>query len=206
MRRREMLEFAVLGLLHESPMHGYELRRQLNSRLGAFRALSFGTLYPCLARLQSQGLVSPTQDSAGRATGRRQRITYRLTDEGRAAFADRVDRVDPGSWEDDAFDVRVAFFARTEREVRLRILEGRRARLVERMAVMREDRAGLGVIDSWTAALHAHGEDEAMAAVRWLDELIAAERSGPSSRPGTLTDPNHPAFNPPDQSGSKENP
>ncbi len=206
MRRREMLEFAVLGLLHESPMHGYELRRQLNSRLGAFRALSFGTLYPCLARLQSQGLVSPTQDSAGRATGRRQRITYRLTDEGRAAFADRVDRVDPGSWEDDAFDVRVAFFARTEREVRLRILEGRRARLVERMAAMRDDRAGLGVLDSWTAALHAHGEDEALAAVRWLDELIAAERSAPTARPGTLTDPNHPAFNPPDQSRSKENP
>ena len=38
-RRTELLEFSVLGLLHEGPMHGYELRRRLNSALGAFRAL-----------------------------------------------------------------------------------------------------------------------------------------------------------------------
>ena len=32
-RRTELLEFAVLGLLHESPMHGYELRKRLNTCL-----------------------------------------------------------------------------------------------------------------------------------------------------------------------------
>ena len=50
-RRSELLEFAVLGLLHESPMHGYELRKRLNAALGVFRALSYGTLYPCLREL-----------------------------------------------------------------------------------------------------------------------------------------------------------
>ena len=172
-----MLEFAVLGLLHESPMHGYELRRQLNSRLGAFRALSFGTLYPCLARLQSQGLVSPTQDSADRSTGRRQRITYRLTDEGREAFADRVGRVDPGSWEDDAFDVRVAFFARTEREVRLRILEGRRLRLQERLERSREQaKDSRSTRDSYIAELFRHDIESTEREVRWVNELIEIER------------------------------
>ena len=46
-----MLEIAVLGLLNESPMHGYELRKRLATLLGAFRAFSYGSLYPTLRRL-----------------------------------------------------------------------------------------------------------------------------------------------------------
>ena len=45
-RRARLLELAVLGLLHEAPMHGYELRKRLNTVLGPFRALSYGSLYP----------------------------------------------------------------------------------------------------------------------------------------------------------------
>ena len=39
-----MLELAILGLLLESPMHGYELRKRLTGLLGAFRAFSYGSL------------------------------------------------------------------------------------------------------------------------------------------------------------------
>ena len=42
--RSDVLELAVLGLLHEAPMHGYELRKRLTAVLGPFRALSYGTL------------------------------------------------------------------------------------------------------------------------------------------------------------------
>ena len=54
-RRSGILEFAVLGLLRESPMHGYELRKRLNTSLGVFRAFSYGTLYPCLKTLVANG-------------------------------------------------------------------------------------------------------------------------------------------------------
>ena len=81
MRRRALLDFAVLGLLHESPMHGYELRRRLNAALGAFRALSFGTLYPCLKALLQAGLI--VEDAQVAPTGKRPRITYALTEAGR---------------------------------------------------------------------------------------------------------------------------
>lgn len=200
-----MLEFAVLGLLHDTPLHGYELRRRLNIRLGVFRALSFGTLYPCLASLQGQGLVSVDRDEPATTSSRRQRITYTLTDEGRAAFATLADRSDPGSWEDNAFDVRLAFFARTERQVRMRILQGRRARLAERLAAMRDERSQDPVLDRWTAALHARGEDTLERSATWIDELIEAERRAPRALPGTLADPTHPAFNPPTQPPTKEN-
>src|ERR1700733_13034861 len=49
--RSGVLELAVLGLLHESPMHGYELSKRLNTMLGAFRAFSYGSLYPCLKQM-----------------------------------------------------------------------------------------------------------------------------------------------------------
>ena len=56
-----MLELAVLGLLLEAPMHGYELRKQLITKLGAFRAaISYGSLYPTLRRLQTDGLITET--------------------------------------------------------------------------------------------------------------------------------------------------
>ena len=39
-----MLEFAILGLLHQSPMHGYELRKQLSQVLGGLRSISSGLI------------------------------------------------------------------------------------------------------------------------------------------------------------------
>src|ERR1700742_895809 len=62
-RRCRMLELAVLGLLHDSPMHGYELRKRLTGLLGAFRAFSFGSLYPTLRRLQRSGFIVEEDDS-----------------------------------------------------------------------------------------------------------------------------------------------
>ena len=60
--RSGVLELAVLGLLNGTPMHGYELRKRLYTVLGAFRALSYGSLYPCLHELQDAGLITAEQD------------------------------------------------------------------------------------------------------------------------------------------------
>src|SRR5579862_7098225 len=62
-QRSGALELAVLGVLHETPMHGYELRKRLNSLLGAFRAFGYGSLYPCLKELLAQGLITEEQPS-----------------------------------------------------------------------------------------------------------------------------------------------
>ena len=59
-KRAHVLQFAVLGLLHEGPMHGYELRKRLNSVLGTFRAISYGSLYPCLKEMLAAGLSPRT--------------------------------------------------------------------------------------------------------------------------------------------------
>ncbi len=180
-RRGELLEFAVLGLLHESPMHGYELRKRLNTALGAFRALSYGSLYPCLRDLLGKGWIF---EASGGGTdvlsgSRRARIVYELTADGKERFQDMAESAGPTSWDDEEFDVHFAFFARTKSEVRLRILEGRRSRLEERLANIRTASArNRERMDLYTAALQRHGEESAEREVRWLEELITAERRG----------------------------
>ena len=133
---RAALEFAVLGLLHEGPTHGYDLRRRLNTALGPFRALSYGTLYPALKGLLDRGLIAQASDPVP-ARGKRPRVVYELTAAGKEHFAGLVARSDASSWDDDGFDVRFAFFTRTERDVRIRILEGRRSRVEENLERVR---------------------------------------------------------------------
>lgn len=175
-----MLEFAILGLLHEGPLHGYELRKRLTTALGIFRALSYGSLYPALKGLVADGHLTETEDRAPTTTSaasRRTRITYQLTTEGKEHFQELVAASGPDTWEDDDFDVRFAFFSRTEAQVRLRILEGRRSRLEERLARVQEVSArNRERLDSYTLALQQHGEETAAREVRWLEELIHAER------------------------------
>lgn len=52
-----MLDLALLGLLKERPMHGYDLRKRLREDFGALASVSFGSLYPALARLERAGAV-----------------------------------------------------------------------------------------------------------------------------------------------------
>ena len=194
-RRSALLELAILGLLHDSPMHGYELRKRLNAVLGAFRALSFGTLYPCLRDLVERGWIAENAapaDVAGAhqvGTGsRRARIVYKLTAEGKDQLNALLSQSGPSAWEDDTFNVHFAFFARTEADVRLRILEGRRSRLEERLDAFRSAAAQRRErLDLYTAELQRHGLDSAEREVRWLSELIETERSStpPSGPPPT---------------------
>jgi DNA-binding PadR family transcriptional regulator len=179
--RSGVLELAVLGLLHRTPMHGYELSRQLNSVLGPFRAVAFGTLYPCLADLTERGLIvaeSDEETSATRGTrARRSRKVYRLTAEGKERFQDLLAESGPTSWEDESFGVHFAFFGQTRADIRLRILEGRRSKLEERLDSVRAAFARTRErVDSYTLELHRHGLESVEREVRWLNELIASER------------------------------
>ena len=175
-RRAALLEFAVLGLLHDGPLHGYELRKRLTTALGIFRALSYGSLYPALRQLLDSGWIHETTEASD-GSSKRPRITYELTADGKEHFQDLVAASGPDAWDDDDFDVRFAFFSRTEAQVRLRILEGRRSRLEERLANIRDaSQARRERMDSYTLALQQHGEERAEREVRWLEELIVAER------------------------------
>ena len=175
-----MLEIAVLGLLNESPMHGYELRKRLSTLLGAFRAFSYGSLYPTLRRLLEAGWISEeaSLDVAAGARSRRGKRVYRLTAEGKEHLADLLADVGPDAFDDEGFGARLAFFAHTRSDIRLQILEGRRRRVEERRDGMRSALARTGErFDRYTRELQQHGLDSVDREVRWLDELIQHETS-----------------------------
>ena len=201
-RRADVLELAVLGLLHESPMHGYVLRKRLNALLGTFRALSYGTLYPCLRSLLDRGWIAAADavdPSAAPLSGRRARIVYQLTADGKERFAEIVSHPGPAAWEDERFDVHFAFFSRTDAATRLQILEGRRSRMTERLEGFRASTARARErLDSYTLELHRHGVESVEREVRWLTELIDTERA--SRMTHSPVDDNRPAPQTPDHS------
>jgi DNA-binding PadR family transcriptional regulator len=171
-RKGATLELAVLGLLQETPLHGYELRKRLNLLLGWTRLLSYGSLYPALKRMLRAGWI--TEVATTSALSRRQRIVYQITPAGIEFFTTEITEAGPTAWEDETFNMRFAFSSRTDAAVRLRILEGRRSRLQERL-----DRARTlhGEDDRYVSELRRHSIESVEREVRWLTELIEAERS-----------------------------
>jgi DNA-binding PadR family transcriptional regulator len=163
-------------------MHGYELRKQLNGVLGWGRVLSYGSLYPALKKMLRAGLITeyiapPAASGKPTSVSRRQRIVYELTPAGNERFEKLMADAGPAAWEDDNFDVRFAFFSRTDMEIRLRILEGRRARLEERLARVQSQLARTKKeMDAYAAELQRHGVESVEREVRWLSGLIDEER------------------------------
>ena len=151
-----MLDLAILGLLEERELHGYEIRKQLRDSLGLLANVSFGSLYPALARLERAGAVEATEESgdlgapsaaarapvpltgslsgeramlrARRHTGtraRRSRKVYRITDAGRAMFAELLTGSTTGE-DDRSFGLRLAFARHLAPQSRIALLERRR--------------------------------------------------------------------------------
>src|SRR5438270_754650 len=175
-------------------MHGYELRKQLTAKLGAIRAaISYGSLYPTLRRLPASGLMTEQAPPAGQAavevpplTSRRGRVVYKITAEGKERFQELLAQAGPETYDDPGFGVHFAFFSRTDQDTRLRILEGRRRRIEERREGLRETLARAAErLDAYTLELQRHGLDACDREVRWLEELIATERSGGQPGRGT---------------------
>jgi DNA-binding PadR family transcriptional regulator len=175
-----MLEIAVLGLLNESPMHGYELRKRLATLLGTFRAFSYGSLYPTLRRLSEAGWITEEApiESVTAVRSRRGKRVYQLTAEGKEHLASLLSEVGPDAFDDEGFGARLAFFAQTRSDIRLQILEGRRRRVEEQRDGMKSSLARAGErFDRYTRELQEHGLESVDREVRWLNELIEHERS-----------------------------
>ena len=88
-RERGDVRAAIIALLAEEPMHGYQIITELTERSGGVWTPSPGSVYPTLQALEDQGLVT-----ADKSEGRR---VFSLTSEGRAAAAEVSDG--PAPWE-----------------------------------------------------------------------------------------------------------
>jgi DNA-binding PadR family transcriptional regulator len=121
--------------------------------------------------------------SVSPGVSRRQRIVYQITPEGAKFFGDQITEAGPAAWEDENFNMRFAFFSRTSADVRLRILEGRRQRLQERLDRARTTQRGGRNGDRYVTELQRHSIESVERVVRWLTDLIDAERGAPGREP-----------------------
>jgi DNA-binding PadR family transcriptional regulator len=175
-----VIDLAILGLLKERSMHGYQLKKSLSETLGPLFAVSYGALYPALKRLKAAGAV---EEVFPKTEVRRRKNVYRLTPEGHRMFDRLVEATErAGAVDDDGFRVRLAFFRHLAPETRLGLLERRKAALTERLAELRTRLSAYRErVDAYTLSLMRHGMDSTERDIDWVDGMIAAERR--ASRP-----------------------
>ena len=188
-----MIELAILGVLKESELHGYELKKRLREVLGPLSSVSFGSLYPALARLEAAGAVkaveaadvatvttmpmtgSFTGEAAAFRAARRKSVrgprgkkVYGITEVGDARLCELI--ADPTD-DDRVFNVKLAFCRFCEPAIRLSLLQRRRDALAAQLA----ERKPKKVADRYLKALMEHDTESIERDIAWLDRLIESE-------------------------------
>lgn len=200
-----LLDLSLLGLLADQPLHGYELSKRLRDLGDGRSAVSFGSLYPALGRLDKQGLVTSTTtdeaahtpmtgslgaevarlrtaSTAATGRGRRNRKVYAITDLGRARLRDYLEE---SAADDRTFAVQLAFCRHLDDDHRLSLLLRRRRELAERLGnddPRPRDRYRLALRDRDRLATEAE--------IAWLEHLIDEEQrlATAASLPSTTGD------------------
>ena len=201
-----MLELAVLGLLKEQPLHGYELKKRLGETLGFLWGVSYGSLYPALRRLERDGAIesvapagavpapiAPTGSVTGDLAaarlrsvadrlatgGRRTRKAYRITERGEAQLLELLMADDERADDERAFALKLAFCRHLPDDSRLQLLERRRQSLVERLDGARRPSRTITSIsdDRYTRSLREHRTRSTQRDLEWIEELIALEHA-----------------------------
>ena len=197
-----MLDLAILGLLDREPLHGYELKKRLRALLGRTSAVSFGSLYPALGRLEKDGAVSAVDASPGEpeipATGalsgemaafrarRRPRVgrrgargkkVYAITDTGRERLQQLLgDEPAGGRTADGEFRLRVAFCRLLPPPQRRGLFASRRRQVAADLDdAMARAGAAPPEADPYVRFLHQHDVESLRHELAWLDQLIDHE-------------------------------
>ena len=188
-----MLDLAILGLLKEQPLHGYELRKRLGEALGSLWGISYGSLYPALRRLERDGCIESVAPGAavvpipatgsldgdlaaarqrqGPTTSRRTRKAYRITERGDGRFEELLLADDAGD-DERTFALKLVLCRHLEPAARLELLQRRRAVLAEGLAHAR--RSGTRG-DRYARSLFEHRTQSTQRDLEWIEALIVAE-------------------------------
>jgi DNA-binding PadR family transcriptional regulator len=209
-----MIDLAILGLLTEQELHGYELKKRLGELLSSRASISFGSLYPALARLEAQGCVKAVEQhtkvpnapmsgslagelaafrtrvrESGLVKGGRGKKVYGITETGRERLVELL--ADPDVSDDREFTLRVAFAAHLPDAERLELFERRRTELLGRRDDLRRrssEPRRTTRSHTYLGALLERDAENLAHDLAWLDRLIDAERT----RTAGAADPAHP--------------
>jgi DNA-binding PadR family transcriptional regulator len=174
MPRATQTDLAVLAVLSIEPMTGYAVRDAIRVHLGAFWSESFGQIYPALARLRAEGLVTAGDgDRSGSST-------HSLTPTGRARLVELMGEPPTAAPPRNGMLLRLFFGSVLGAAACRELVTDARTRAVamlEGLAVARRETeaepADLPQRPYWLMTISA-GEHTARAAIAWADETLAA--------------------------------
>ncbi len=192
----QVLDLAILGVLMESELHGYELRKRLYDVLGWRATVSFGSLYPALNRLEREGYVKAVESSSttvadipmtgsfsgevaafragrrGTVRGPRNKKVYGITPEGERRLGALI--ADPAD-DERTFALKLAFCRHCNPQTRIDLLVRRRDELARRLAEPRANMSGHAGGNRYVRALRDHDTETIAADIAWLDGLLVDE-------------------------------
>jgi DNA-binding PadR family transcriptional regulator len=194
---------AMLALLEQGPMYGYQLRAEFEQRTGSTWPLNVGQVYTTLSRLERDGLVEQVEDADAAPTGERDsHVVYRLTDSGRAEvsewFTTPVPRTQPPR---DELAIKLAIAVTLPGvDVGTIIQRQRSATIAALQDYTRLKRSGRAATPqqpedlAWSLVLDSLVFD-AEAEVRWLDHCEARLRRAAADRQDVRRDAPAPTKN-----------
>ena len=192
------LELVVLGLLKEQDMHGYELKKRMTESLGLIMHVSWGSLYPALARLEAKGAVKAVEarlaapsvpmtgslggeravfrSSSDGLRGSRNKKVYGITDLGSALFSEMLNN--DSEIDEKGFAVRLAFANHMDSKMRLKMLNERRDLILERVKSSRRNiEKKRFALEPYVELVLEHFRSTNSSDLAWIEELIAKEES-----------------------------
>jgi DNA-binding PadR family transcriptional regulator len=162
-----LVAHGLLGLLEGRPRHGYELRREYDSRFSDARPVKSGQVYSTLSRLERDGRVDPVGEEAGRGPERK---LYAITNPGRAELERWLLEPEPAApYLQNVLFMKVVLALTSGRSAQV-VLDAQRERhLAEMQALTREkrDRDLLGTLRADFALFHLEAD------LRWIEMTVA---------------------------------
>lgn len=170
------IELPILGLLKERAMHGYELRQALEKVVGNFGAVSWGSLYPMLKKLEEREQLTKATEPQKRGS---ERQVYRITPLGEQRLLELLsskdDSTDVGGRSD--FLIKIAFFHLLNPSQRLELLKKYKSAREERLARITAEQERIGDrTNCYRQALLEYALMKLKTDIEWLNSLIRIEK------------------------------
>ncbi|MEU8825572.1 PadR family transcriptional regulator [Streptomyces sp. NPDC048636] len=176
-----MLELAILGFLHDAPLHGYELRKRIAALTGHIKPVAESTLYPAIKRMEKAGLLArETRPGAGAAP----RHVLTLTDDGRAELRRRlIDPADADITDENRWFTVLAFLGQlADPSAQAAVLERRLDFLSRPSSFFYEDDRPLHaeeIADPFRRGILTIARATSRAELSWLRSTLATLRAAP---------------------------
>lgn len=166
-----LTKLAILGILLEKPMHGYELKQYFETRMPVFWMINYGSIYPMLKKLEKEGFVSGKKELSG-VMGK---IVYKITEDGRREFRKILkERIKKETFVRDEFTLHLFFLDFLDKIEINDLLLQRKERNEKLLMHLIERKEAVGkILPKYRLAMLERGLMHAKTEVEWLSKIIS---------------------------------